>query len=313
MRLSDSFFDFPEGKLFIHSFESGGLIFPPDGSKFLGHQDSVKVFDKYFDDSFLNKINIRREDVEKSIKEEEKNLFKHEIYWDGESTPLETIKNDGNAVVFSAYGVKYSFGRGVKKFWHENFKEGEKYFFNNPHNVDAFMSTGFGVEGLIHTADDKIVYTKRSSKAAGRSGFFQTSFNEGVSNADADSENSFDIMRSFKRGMEEELGLHSFKNINIVPHSIITDVSVYEWGVLAYVDATNSNLTIDKLKALNPVDGWEFSEIFIENFTEKNMSKIVNCGEKWIPHSLGCLILSTFIAKPEMADMLTKQFPIKSL
>lgn len=178
--------------------------------------------------------------------------------------------------------------------------------------VDPFLSSGFGLNCTIETADGKLFIARRGKNARGWNGRWHTSFNEGVSIADRLPGLEVDIIGAFGRGLKEEIGLDprditNFQDLLNI-HALILDVDNYQWGLLAHLDLRGTVYTSHYLQGLRNVgaaaDDWEASEVrFIEFGKNPNgiLLEIEN-STTWVPHGLLNVALSTIVRHPSYAN-----------
>jgi hypothetical protein len=302
-----------QGKVFIKNFTPEGLPESLLNLKYLGFLTSEEVFDKYYEGSLFHTIGVPLQFLKTQVETVEETMVNHEYLWDGDSVPLTTtILNNVEEETLTAYGRKYSFSKAMQDVWVglpdnvKNWALNEK-----PNLIDGLLCGGFGVQGLIHAADDKILTTVRSGRTINNGGMLMPSFNEGASLVDV-RKNTLNMVDVFKRGMKEELNIEDLTNININVHTLMLDSRLYEWGLLAYVDATESSLTSEKLneKLTAADDVWEFDLLSFHDFTPEVVKSFIDNSEAWVSHGLICATFSGMIVHPELETEVISRFSI---
>lgn len=102
------------------------------------------------------------------------------------------------------------------------------------------------------------------------------------------------------RGMEEELGIHfgDEREIRsrITFHSLICDVTRYEWALLGHVNLTRTKWTdgafLNARKFGMGADDWESSELSFVPLTRSGVIEALKDDSEWVGHGYVNLLLS---------------------
>ena len=177
--------------------------------------------------------------------------------------------------------------------------------------VDPIVSTSFGLNCTLETADGRLLLTKRSVLTYGSHDRWHISFNEGLSKLDRLPGSRIDLYHAFARGLREEIGLEESQIENfrerLKVHTLILDVDRYQWGLLAHLDLRDTEITSTAIQVGRNLgaahDDWESSQIRFIKFTdsvEEVLTEISRANE-WSAHGLLNLALSAIIRHPNRA------------
>lgn len=206
----------------------------------------------------------------------------------------------------------YASARAAGDFWREKApEEGWGLDGETLRRVDPFFSNSFGLNCTVETADGKLLITRRSSGARDWTGLWHTSFNEGLSLEDLDPVAGLDPVKAFQRGLKEEIGIDpqhvpEFER-RLTIHTLMLEVSLYQWGLLAHLDLNGTEFTSESILALRDqgaaADSWEASEVRFVEFDETPTSIVdeISNSAEWIPHGLLNVAQSTIVRFPESA------------
>lgn len=168
------------------------------------------------------------------------------------------------------------------------------------HDVLPGLSNSFGINLTIETADGQLLLTTRSGKTANAGNLRHISVNEGMSTADADpATGAPDPYRTAMRGIEEELGAHLGEELRsrITFHSLICDVTRYEWALLGHVNLAGTEWTseafMDARKLGMAADSWETSGLEFIPMTPDAVQKVLCDDSDWVGHGYMNLLLSS--------------------
>lgn len=178
--------------------------------------------------------------------------------------------------------------------------------------VDPILSTSFGLNCTLETADGKIMLTKRSVLTYGSHDRWHISFNEGLSKLDRLPGSRIDLQHAFARGLREEIGLEEAQIENfqdrLKVHTLILDVDRYQWGLLAHLDLRDTEITSTAIQVGRNLgaahDDWESSQIRFIRFTDsvdEVLTELTKANE-WSAHGLLNLALSTVLRHPNRAS-----------
>lgn len=300
-----------EGEVYVEMFNPEGLENEFLSLKYEGFFTSGEIFDKYYQGSIFDMVGVPLRHLEERVSATEQMILKHKYFWDGDSLPLASQTfNQGGETVLNTYGRKYSFSKAMQNVWLAlpcNVRgEALKLTYGS---VDGLLCGGFGVQGLIHTSDGKLLTTTRGCNTNNNNGLKMSSFNEGASVVDV-LNGKGDIYDVYLRGMAEELGILDSSGFKITVHSLIMDAKFYEWGLLAYVDATGSSLTSDILqgKLSTADDGWELTEPVFHDSTLETFKHLMANTEGWVSHGLMCVLFSGVKLFPQLEKEIREVF-----
>lgn len=177
--------------------------------------------------------------------------------------------------------------------------------------VDPVVSTSFGLNCTLETADGQLLLTRRSIFTFGSHDRWHISFNEGLSKLDRRPGSSIDLYHAYARGLREEIGLEESQIVNfrerLKIHTLILDVDRYQWGLLAHLDLRDTEITSTEIRVGCTLgaahDGWESSQIRFIPFTnsaDEVLAELSRANE-WSAHGLLNLALSAVIRHPNRA------------
>jgi hypothetical protein len=177
--------------------------------------------------------------------------------------------------------------------------------------VDPLLSNSFGLNCTIETDDGAVLLTRRSELARDGANRAHISFNEGLSALDRRPGGGVDILGAFARGMHEELGISASQipdfTDRLTVHTLMLDVDLYQWGLLAHLDLDGTRITSDTIRISRNLgaapDDWEAAEIWTLPFSNSADSVLAELKHPrpWIAHGLLNLALSTAHRHPARA------------
>lgn len=163
------------------------------------------------------------------------------------------------------------------------------------------LSNSFGINLTVETADDQLLLTRRSAKASGGRNLRHISVNEGMALMDQDPRSGLpDPYRTALRGIAEELGvdLGGEPDIRerITFHSLVCDVTRYEWALLGHVNLTqtawtNASFIHARKLGMGP-DDWESSSLEFIPMTKDAVEEALRDDSEWVGHGYVNLLLS---------------------
>lgn len=108
-----------------------------------------------------------------------------------------------------------------------------KYLDGKPwSSVPPFISSSFGINVAVTTADDQIIFSKRSGRVGTQPNVWNSSANEGLSRKlDSVGRLPPDLYRVAERGLEEELGILP-GDCELQLLGITLDVKLHHWGCI---------------------------------------------------------------------------------
>jgi len=178
--------------------------------------------------------------------------------------------------------------------------------------VHPSISSGFGLNLTVETADGKLLVTRRGAHTVAWAGLLHTSMNEGLNTADLLPGAAIDLRGAFERGLREELGirLESQHRDCLVVHSLVLDVDRYEWALLAHLNLRQAGITSGSIRAMRNTgmapDDWEASEVFFTDFTREGVLELISDQSNWIPHGLVNVALSYIYRDPSSASRIVQ-------
>ncbi|WP_104166079.1 hypothetical protein [Arthrobacter sp. SX1312] len=164
------------------------------------------------------------------------------------------------------------------------------------------LSNSFGINLTVETADDQLLLTRRSGKTSGGRNLRHISVNEGMALVDQDLKNGLpDPYRTALRGIAEELGvdLEGEPDIRerITFHSLVCDVTRYEWALLGHVNLTQTQWTnasfIHARKFGMGPDDWESSSLEFIPMEKAAVEEALRDDSDWVGHGYVNLLLSS--------------------
>ncbi len=164
------------------------------------------------------------------------------------------------------------------------------------------LSNSFGINLTVETADDHIILTTRSAKTSGGKNLRHISVNEGMALPDQDPKTGLpDPYRTALRGIAEELGvdLEQEPGIHdrITFHSLICDVTRYEWALLGHVNLTQTDWTnaafVQARKWGMGPDDWETNSLQFIPMTRADVEEALRDDSDWVGHGYINLVLSS--------------------
>jgi len=204
------------------------------------------------------------------------------------------------------YGTTdYAAFQVVASAWEEQFRQGlDGGELTGEELLDVLpgLSHSFGVNLTVETADDQLILTRRSAKTAGGKNLRHISVNEGMALVDVDPRTDLpDPYLTALRGISEELGvdLPDEPDIRsrITFHSLVCDVSRYEWALLGHVDLTQTEWTnaafVHARKLGMGPDDWESSSLEFIPMTKAAIEDALRSDHDWVGHGYVALVLSS--------------------
>ena len=99
-------------------------------------------------------------------------------------------------------------------------------------SVPPFISSSFGINVAVTTADDQIIFSKRSGQVGTQPNVWNSSANEGLSRGlDSTGTHPPDLYRVAERGLDEELAI-SPGDCDLQLLGITLDVKLHHWGCI---------------------------------------------------------------------------------
>lgn len=163
------------------------------------------------------------------------------------------------------------------------------------------LSNSFGINLTVETADDHLVLTRRSAKANNAKNLRHVSVNEGMALADINPKTDLpDPYLTALRGIEEELGLDLSDEQDIRQritfHSLICDVSRYEWALLGHVNLSQTKWTNSMIQSTRKLgaapDDWESRELSFIPLEPEPIGIALADDSDWVGHGYINLLLS---------------------
>lgn len=163
------------------------------------------------------------------------------------------------------------------------------------------LSNSFGINITLETADDQLLLTQRSAKASSAKNLRHISVNEGMALADIDPKTDLpDPYLTAIRGIEEELGIDLSQEPDfrgrITFHSLICDVTRYEWALLGHVNLSQTkwtNAVIQGARKLGAAsDDWETNKLTFIPLDRKSIEEVLEDDSDWVGHGYMNLLLS---------------------
>lgn len=154
--------------------------------------------------------------------------------------------------------------------------------------VPPFISSSFGTNVAVSTADGMVLFSKRSGKVGVRPDVWNSSANEGLSRGqDSDGSHSPSIFRAARRGLEEELALADEEEYDLQLLAITLDTNLHHWGCVfwAKLRTLTSSQWIERASR-GVRDKFEHDEFTFVPFTPTDVfEKLLEIDEKsaWAP------------------------------
>lgn len=249
-------------------------------------------------------------ELEQKITEKRKELETVAGAWNAEMLALRKLEvsriSSLELPVLKLHFAKtdYASFQVVASEWEKRFTaglEGGELRGEELHDVLPALSNSFGINLTVETADDHLILTRRSGKTAGGRNLRHISVNEGMALADQDPKTGLpDPYRTALRGISEELGvdLEGEPEIRqrITFHSLVCDVTRYEWALLGHVNLTQTEWTngafIHARKLGMGPDDWESNSLEFIPMTRAAVEEALRDDSDWVGHGYMNLVLS---------------------
>ncbi|MGC4750475.1 hypothetical protein ACLQ28_33130 [Micromonospora sp. DT201] len=163
-------------------------------------------------------------------------------------------------------------------------------------DVPPFLSSSFGTNAALVSADDQLIVARRSRHVGSRPGVWSSSANEAMSrDLDSDGRNPPDVYRVMRRGIREELGVHE-QDYLLELLAISLDTDMHQWGAL-FVGTLRSMEGAEVLakRGRGVADKFENMELKLVPFNPSSAFRFI--GEEWsremlAPHTPALLYLA---------------------
>lgn len=230
--------------------------------------------------------------------------------WNAEKLALRRIRvsrmgNHEEPTVDLGYGITdYATFQVIASAWETKYRDlgaGQELTAEDLRDVLPGLSNSFGINLTVETADDHLLLTQRSAKASSAKNLRHISVNEGMALADIDPKTNLpDPYLTALRGMEEELGVDLSEDPDIRSritfHSLICDVTRYEWALLGHVDLTQTKWTNAVFQGARKLGGapddWETNNLTFVPLDRKSIEKELEDDSNWVGHGYMNLLLS---------------------
>ncbi|WP_250030266.1 hypothetical protein [Paractinoplanes maris] len=147
-------------------------------------------------------------------------------------------------------------------------------------DVPPFMSSSFGTNVALISADDQLIVARRSNHVGSRPGVWNSSANEAMSrDLDPDGRNPPDIYRVMRRGIREELGVDEREYL-LELLAISLDTDMHQWGAL-FVGTLRSMKGSEVIakRSRGVADKFENTELKLIPFDPDSVFRFI--GEEW--------------------------------
>lgn len=231
--------------------------------------------------------------------------------WNAEKVTLRRIRvsragNHEEPTIDLSYAVTdYASFQVIAGAWERHYKNladaNQDLHAEDLRDVLPGLSNSFGINLTLETADDHLVLTQRSDKAHSAKNLRHVSVNEGMSLADIDPKTDLpDPYRTALRGIEEELGIDLSEEPDIRKritfHSLICDVTRYEWALLGHVNLSQTkwtNAVIHGARKLGAApDDWETNKLTFIPLDRKSIEAVLADDSDWVGHGYINVLLS---------------------
>lgn len=231
--------------------------------------------------------------------------------WNAEKLALRRIKvsrvgSHEEPTIDLGYAVTdYASFQVIANAWEKRYKgldgPGQDLPADDLRDVLPGLSNSFGINLTLETADDDLLLTQRSGKASSAKNLRHISVNEGMALADIDPKTDLpDPYLTALRGIEEELGIDLSEEpgirSRITFHSLVCDVTRYEWALLGHVNLTQTkwtNAAIQGARKLGAApDDWETNSLTFIPFNRKSIEEVLKDDSDWVGHGYINLLLS---------------------
>jgi|GEM_PF-1986174 len=166
---------------------------------------------------------------------------------------------------------------------------------NDPLDVPAFMSSSFGTNIAVVTADNKIIFSRRGRAVGSHPGFWNSSANEALSrDIDSQARNAPNIYDVARRGVREELALEK-SEYDLAMLGLTVDRR-NQWGALFIAEL--HTLTGDEFRARRSrgvADKFEHAEHQLIPFNPQDVVSFIYDRERrnlWAPTAPALFYLS---------------------
>jgi hypothetical protein len=251
------------------------------------------------------------ESIESEIARKTAELDAADEAWNAEKLALRSIKVSRLGSIeeptlrLGFAKTDYATFQVIANHWERTFKT--RYSTADPisaadlRDVLPGLSNSFGVNLTVETADGDIILTKRSGKTQSAKNLRHISVNEGMAIIDVDQRTGVpDPYLTALRGIEEELGItlpdEPGTRERIIFHSLVCDVTRYEWALLGHVNLTgtpwtNAEFINARRFGMSP-DDWESDSISFLPVAPKAIEEALRDDSDWVGHGYMNLVLS---------------------
>ena len=132
----------------------------------------------------------------------------------------------------------------------------------DPLRAPAFLASSFGTNVALVTADQQLIFARRSDEVGSRPGVWSSSANEALSRRlDSDGRSAPELYRVMRRGISEELAIEREEYLlELLAFGV--DTELHQWG--AFFTGTLRGLTGDEVlerRTRGVADKWESQEL----------------------------------------------------
>lgn len=302
--------------LFVRQFAPGGFR----RGDLLGTYDGEHSLKDRYEQSSIASDLVSYDVLESEIAAEADRLDQDPHQWNGQKVALRsvavsrTVDVEEVTLQMQFVSADHATMSAIGRVWLEAHRGHPNRILTGDQlrSVDPLLSNSFGMNATVETADGFLVVTRRGAMTSGWHGRWHTSVNEGVGPMDILPGGRVDLVESLLRGLREELGVEAIdtpdlrSRVNV--HTLVLEVDLYEWALLAHIDLRNTDWTASEIRAARGLgsahDDWEASELRFVPFGVASALAECRQQEAWIPHGLLNVVSSTALRYPADAAAL---------
>jgi hypothetical protein len=253
------------------------------------------------------------EDAEAQVAEQRLRLEAAADAWNGSSLALREldIAREGPfeepALTLTFEPSEHAAAQAFAQLWRASGVDHESLSGDMLRTVCPAFSHTFGLNATVESADGQVLLTRRGARTRQQQGRLHISVNEGMRPDDLDERGNPDPLRALLRGCHEELGL-SIPPEQVTMHTLVLDVTRYEWALLGHVDLRGTHWTLPRIRAQRSLgaapDDWETDQLVPVTFHPDHVLRWLGQRGDWVPHGAVNLGLSAAHRFPRHAERL---------
>lgn len=151
----------------------------------------------------------------------------------------------------------------------------------DPLAAPAFLASSFGTNVALVTADNQLIFARRSSSVGSQPGMWSSSANEALSRQlDSDGRSAPELYRVMRRGILEELGFEREEYL-VELLAFCLDTELHQWGAL-FVGSLRAATGADvfERRSRGVADKWENQELKLVPFDPKSVFRFIDAEHR---------------------------------